>query len=214
MGGGLGPAGFLLCGDRRGAKSEETEARSARSGGGGGGGGNSRRPPSGLKAARPQTGEAGAGGGAGRGWERGGRSGAPSPLPRSPLRVWVAAGPGRAEHRGPLSGVCTRRWLAATTGLGLHREAGVCPSWSEFCRLSVPRELDGMDGRVDSNSVLDCLDSLVKFVSLPSWSCFLLLQARTHRCSMPSMSAIHFIFIFIFCCIHSCSMHNGQRSYT
>lgn len=61
---------------------------------------------------------------------------------------WVsaAAGPGRSEHRGPLSGVCTQRWVAAATGLGLHLEAGVCPSWSESCRLSVPRELDEMDG--------------------------------------------------------------------
>lgn len=181
MGGGLGPAGFLLGAGGREVESEEAEARSARSarsGGGGGGGGTSRRPPSGLKA-RPQTGEARAGGGAGRGWARGGRSGAPSRLPRSPMRGWVAAGPGRAEHHGPLSGVCTRRWVSAATGLGLHLEAGVCRSWSGFCGLSVRRELDGMDGQVDSNSGLDRLDSLVKFASPPSWSCFFPLQANT-----------------------------------
>ncbi|XP_029334481.1 protein FAM3C [Mus caroli] len=60
VGGGLGRAGFLLGASGRAAKPEEpgeAEARSARSGGGGGGGGGtSRQPPTGLTAARPQTG--------------------------------------------------------------------------------------------------------------------------------------------------------------
>ncbi|KAL1777856.1 hypothetical protein HispidOSU_013128, partial [Sigmodon hispidus] len=88
---------------QREAKQEEPEEAEARAGGGGGG---SRRPPAGLTAARPLAGEAP---GRRRAWARLGawrleRSTTPAGLPGIPTRGGAAAGPGSAEHRGPLSG--------------------------------------------------------------------------------------------------------------
>lgn len=123
------------------------------------------------------------------------------------------SGAGSCEHRGPLGGgVCTwRDWVAAATGLELHLEAGVGPwrSESRSFRAS-PENGMGWTSRLGLNSVQGRLDSLLKFTSLPNWSHFLLLQAGP----LVFMSLMSAVFIFIFCCVHSCSMHDGPCPYT